>query len=169
MKKIFKLITLCAICILFTWSCQMDNNEGNMRNELISTNLLKVGDIKPSLLIGEWDFIEFAYTSDGSKMSNVSDIYKGSLTIPFAPTPIEQNLESRWRLDHTNSTWFICSLNGNLIKLKLNGSTLVGTPPEEDEIVTALMNVYSFIIKGNELILYFTGDEDKNLLILKKR
>ena len=167
MKKTFKLIALCVLCMLFTWSCQMDNNEDDMRNELISSNLLKDGDINSASLIGEWDCVKFAYTTDGNKISNVSDISKGGLTIPYAPTPIEQNLEDRWELYHSNSTWFICSLNGNLIKLELKGSTLVGSPPEESNIVEALRNVYSFVVKDNELIFYFTGDEDKNLLILK--
>ena len=171
MKKTLKLVVLCLAGMLFIWSCQMGDNEQNLNHELISFNLLKGGDINSALLIGEWDCIEFAYTSDGSKISNVSDISKGSLTIPYAPTPIEQqmNMEYGWRLEHSNSNWFVCSLNGNLIELKPNGSTLAGSPPEEVDIKTALMNVYSFVIKDDELVFYFTGNEDKNLLILKKR
>jgi len=169
MKKILKFTALCIACLSFIWSCQMNENEGSVQDKLISSNLLKDGAIKPAFLIGEWDCIEFAYTSDGSQISNVSDISKGSLTIPYAPTPIGQNLEDRWKLEHTNSHWFICSLDGKLIKLKLKGSTYVNGPLEEVDLQEALMNVYSFVIKGNELIFYFTGNEDKNLLILKKR
>jgi hypothetical protein len=41
-----------------------------------------------------------------------------------------------------------------------------------DEILDvefALKNTYGFIIKDDELIIYFTGEENKNLLIIKKR
>ena len=41
----------------------------------------------------------------------------------------------------------------------------------DDEIAVfdALKNTYSFVIKGNELIIHFTKAENRNLLILKKR
>ena len=39
---------------------------------------------------------------------------------------------------------------------------------EEETLSTALMNAYSFVIKGDELIIYFTGAEDKNVLIFQK-
>ena len=170
--NILKLTALCMLCTLFSWSCDTKNIEDDQQlSELISTNLLKneLVSIDPALLIGEWNCEKFAYTADGNTISDVVTISKGSLTIPYAPTPIEHNAEDRWNLKHSNGNWFICSLTKNLIKLELRGSTFMLSPPEEEEIVNALMNAYSFAIKGNKLIIYFTGVKNKNLLILEKR
>jgi len=160
---------LIIILILFCWSCH--NNEKDdqqLLQEQISDNLLISGDIDPELLIGEWEVIKFAYTEDGNKILDVADVSKGKLSIPYAPTPIENDGNDRWRLDHSNSNLFICSLSGNLLKLELRGSSFMLSPQEEDEIVTALINAYSFVIKGNELIIFFTKVDKRNLLILKK-
>ncbi|MDR0295688.1 MAG: hypothetical protein LBH91_05815 [Prevotellaceae bacterium] len=124
-------------------------------------------DIHP--LVGVWDCVKFAYVANGSDILDEVAISKGILTIPVASTPIEHDGKDRWKLSHTNSIWFACSLSDNLIELELKGSTFMNAPPEEEEIVSALMNAYSFIIRGNELIISFTGAENKNLLIFKKQ
>ena len=155
MKKKYFILAILISCF-FTIACDKDKDKDN-------------GDVDSALLIGEWDCVKFAYTTDGSKISNVSNISKGNLTIPYAPTPTEQNVEDRWRLNHTNSNLFICSLDGNLIELKLKGSTYAGSPQEEQDICEALVNTYSFVIKGDELLFYFNGVKGKNLLILKKQ
>jgi len=147
--------------------CESSTSE-LLSDELISSNLSKDGEIDPELLIGEWDIIEFAYTADGKKISDVATLTGGRLSIPFAPTPKKYEAEDRWRLSYFNSWWFICSLSGNLIKLQIMGSTYALGPPEENEIVSALQNSYSYVIKGNELFIYFTKVDNKNLLILKR-
>ena len=43
------------------------------------------------------------------------------------------------------------------------------SPPEEKDIVSALVKAHTFVVKDDELIIYFTGMDGKNLLILKKR
>jgi hypothetical protein len=40
---------------------------------------------------------------------------------------------------------------------------------EGHTVLNALKNAYSFVIRGDELMVYFTGEKNKNLLILKKR
>ena len=155
MKKKYFILTILMSCF-FTIGCDKSETTPN-------------GDIDPALLIGEWDCVKFTYITGGNKIFNESNISKGILKIPYAPTPIEHNPEDRWKLDHSNSNWFVCSLDGNSINLEHKGSTLMSGTPEEDNIVKALMNVYSFVIKDNELMLYFEGTEVKNLLILKKR
>ena len=180
-------VAMCVVCML-VWSCQSKNEAGQpLSDELITSNLSIDGSINPELLIGEWDCIKFAYTADGSKISGAVAISESRLRIPSVPTPIENNDEP-WILDLAISNRFICSLDGNLIKLRCIGSTsyLYIMPPHEMyDIILALENAYSFVIKGDILFFYFTGIEkyltgegrheytekikNKNLLILKKR
>ena len=152
-------------------SCE--KNEPKDGRDLISSNLLKTGSIESALLIGEWDCIKFAYTVDGNTILDVTTISNAILLIPVAPTPIEHEMEDRWHLSCVNSNYFICSLSGNLVELQLllKGSTYINVPDshEENQILEALAKAYSFVIKDNELMIYFTGVENKNLLILKKK
>lgn len=62
------------------------------------------------------------------------------------------------------------SISAGLIDISLiYQPTYAGVFPEEEDIANALANAYSFTVKDNELIIYFTGTEKKNLLILKKQ
>ena len=65
------------------------------------------------------------------------------------------------------------SISGNLMSFsKFSDSMyqlMLHETDEGYEVLNALMNAHSFVIKGNELIIYFTGVDNKNLLILKKR
>jgi hypothetical protein len=197
MRKQSKFI-LSMMIILLCWSCQnvMDSDQ-RVSDELISTNLSKDGECDPKLLIGEWDAIEFAYTTDGNKLSNRNVISgRGSLIIPNEPF-IEniENVEdilgdwerarnSRWSLNCWNWFSMFCSSSGkNEIEVKITCDTqvMVYTPHIEYDLYFALSKAHSFVIKGNELILYFsevkdkellskcTVIKDKNLLIFKKR
>jgi hypothetical protein len=119
-------------------------------------------DIDPTLLVGEWDCIKFAYISDDNTVSDVTVLSKGHIIIP--------NMIDRWTFVHTNEIFYNHSFSeGNLIKFTMSGSTFVIPPQEEEDICEALENAYSFAIIDNELIIYFTEIENKNLLILKKR
>ena len=146
--------------------------------DTIAANLLKQGTANPEHLIGRWYFVKYAYTKDGNTISDRDAVVMHSyppivplptLTIPFAPTPAENNLEDSWHFGYYNSIWYVCSLNNHLIKLTKRGFTLIKAPPNEAEIDSAFINAYSFVIKGNELIIYFKGENDKNLLIFKKQ
>ena len=161
-------------------------------DEQITLKLSMNGEIDPSLLIGEWEFEKFAYTVDGKKISDVANIsgsygFKPTLTIPFAPTTATREMEDYrerlWMLVQQNTSWYSCSLSGNLIELKNEFGTLMYiTPPSEYyDVLFSFSNAYSFVINGNELIIYFkqvkdknalsycTLTKDKNLLILKKK
>ena len=177
--KLFKFIPI--LMIFFFWSCQHEADQ--LSDEQISINLSIGGEINPELLIGEWDCSKFAYTADGIKISNVAAVSSGFLTIPTTSTPIDDDGAGRWGLSVINSMGFIYSLEGNRIELKQRGSTYiyVFSPHEEFDLISALNNAYSFVIKGNELMIHFqkvedkeelsycTVIKDKNLLILKKR
>ena len=81
-----------------------------------------------------------------------------------------------------NSSSYVCSIEGNLIELSGGSSTYINvvSPHLEYDLIYAFENAYSFVIKGNELIIYFPKIDDKeklshctviknkNLLILKK-
>jgi len=140
----------------------------------------------PALLIGKWDCIKFAYTEDGKNISDVAYSLKGRLLIQPPPdhcSMCDHDLgDLRVSLGGcVNSIEYNCSLSDNLINFRccLTTNVLVTTPHEEYDLKFALHCAYSFDIKGNELFIYFKGDdeslkdyfivkEDKNILILKK-
>jgi len=169
--------------ILLCWSCQSDADDQQLSDEMISLNLAENGKADRELLIGDWDLVSFAYTKDGKKMSNVTAVSGGRLSVPFAPTPADHHPSERWRLGCINSIWFICSISGNNIELELRGTTFAGvpTPHLEHDITFAFANANSFAIKNDELIIFFkmvkdkdllsfcTVIENKNLIIFKKR
>ncbi|GHT68708.1 hypothetical protein AGMMS50239_34360 [Bacteroidia bacterium] len=153
MKTIFKkslrftvITTLCLVVTMFFVAVSCDKQETPRY-------------IDPTLLVGEWDCIKFAYTADGKTILDINTLSKGRIII--------SNLKDKWAFVHTNEIFYNHSLSGNLIQLTMNGSTFVMPPQEEINICEALENAYSFAIKDNELMIYFTGDDNKNLLILK--
>jgi hypothetical protein len=62
--------------------------------------------------------------------------------------------------------------NGNVIDFDwaefLAEFELIELTGEELKVYNALENAYSFIIKNDELFIYFTANTNKNLLILEK-
>ena len=171
-----KLLDYSLIASLLFFCCMCKNNDeiqqtsNTLSDEQIATNLSKTGKIDPDLLVGNWGIKNFAYTVDGKIISNEAPISKGRLNIPLAPTPTEYEQDDKWWLSVYNLMGFICELSGNFIKLTFEGSTyLYVTPPNiEYDIIEAFINSYSFVIKGNELIIHFTGVDKRNLLIFKK-
>ena len=171
-------VMLCIVYTMLVWSCQSKNEADQpLSDEQISFNLSENGEIDPELLIGEWDCIKFAYTADGSKISNISEISgRASLTIPNEP--FIENIEdisgdwerirnSQWSLTCLN--WFpmFCSSSDkNKIEVKITCDTqvMVYAPHVEYDLSYALSKAHSFIIKGNELIFYFPRVDNEYLL-----
>jgi len=189
-------VAILTLCVVFSWSCQnrKDLPEEPLSDELISFNLSESGTIDPELLIGEWDAIKFAYTADGQKISDVVKIKSADLVIPVAPTDTVCEVydtetgmhifSEQWNLRCINGSMWLASISGNSIRFTLCGTTKRGLPHyphEEQDIYWAFYNAKSFVIKGNEAMIYFAGDEDDkdfisiagekkiNLIILKKR
>jgi len=185
-----------AIVLFLVGSFSACCNEEGQRNkhDIISSNLLRNGSVDTNLLVGEWNIAWFAYTTDGKKISNRTEIpidptldiewiasqngisiteavemVRPRLTIPFK----EQNdvvCEGLWTVSVCNTSCWDYSINNNLINLELFGSTLKNCPyPAEDEVFRALSNAHSFVVRNDELIIYFTGVENRNLLIFKGR
>jgi len=178
-KQKVTVLMLCAVCTLFCWSCQNRNEADQplpepLSDEEISFNLSENGKTDPDLLIGEWDATAFAYTADGKKVSNLA-------TISDCPVRIVNTFlwhEDDELLDHEFSVNFkICSYpysrSGNKIKYIRERSACfaINVPwtNVEMKVDNSLKNAYSFVIKGNELIIFFTEAKDNNLLIFKKR
>jgi len=193
--------TLCILCTLLSWSC-INIGDPNLpeplSDEQISINLSENGKSDPELLIGEWDAIKFAYTADGHKISDVVNITSAQLVIPVVPTDSECEVfdpkigsfksSVQWGLKSINGSGWLCSISRNSIKVTCCGYTKRGVPcpHEEWDIFTAFYNAYSFVINGNELMIYFTENKDRffgdaakrcsiagekkmNLIIFKKR
>jgi len=76
MKPPFKLLTFTLSLIMATISCHNENEQ--LSDEQISSNLLRIGGVEgsidPALLVGQWNVVKFAYTTDGKKITNVTDI-----------------------------------------------------------------------------------------------
>ena len=148
-------------------------------DEQISANLARSGSFNPALLVGEWNIVRFAYTADGNSFSDVAAISRAGISIRdtfdenhardcgFNPEYLDILLD----LYVVNWMGYFGSLSGYLINFKFCGSTLVNVVPphEEVDISFALGNARSFVVRNDELIIYFTGLEYKNLLIFKRR
>lgn len=181
-----KKITLYLVSIVWLAGGLSCNNAEMELNSLFNPS--EHMKIDTEFLIGEWNIVKFAYTADGNKISDVAAITNVRLVIQTITgnNPVRCNLniediDLELSLSCVNWTGAYVSLSGNFINITHCGSTyLYAIPPHEEyDITFALLNAYSFIIRGDELILYFQGDdkdwrnsflikENKNLLILKK-
>jgi hypothetical protein len=145
------------------------------------------GSIDPELLFRGWVLTKFAYTADGKKISNVvaiTDLGVGTtLYLPisddsywdredlirsFALTDLPSGLIVFF---HFYPMDFLCSITDNLITYHADCQFIKAGINYSDQgwdVYKALQNIYSFVVKDNELIIDFTGDENKNLLFLKK-
>ena len=147
----------------------------NEQIEQITLNLSKNNDVSYELLAGKWKPIKFAYTTDGIKVSDVATI---SAKYTFNIPDEYRNSTDSFSFDDellgpmffTNFSYFY-SRSGNLISHAGGFNFMVNLPDvtDDDRMVSrTLTNVFSFVVKDNELIIYFAGDKNKNLLILKR-
>ena len=145
----------------------------------IAYNLSKDGSSDLELLVGKWDFIYYAYTEDGKTFS-----YAGGF-----PAPCSFDIREEVTLNsYFTNTWswffwgdafiiaYCFSPTFNLISLYMSSTTFVMMDPILCEAVygtngigTHLHNACSYVIKGDELIIYFTGAQRYNLLIFKRQ
>jgi hypothetical protein len=142
-------------------------------DEQIAFNLLSMGDADPALLIGSWKPVRVAYTADGNKISDVADILSDfALCMSDACTSASFSYDDE-RLGHLYFRFcaYSYSRSGNLISLIGSESHCfqIYLPyTEDDRIISyALQSACSFVVQGDELIIHFTGDKDKNLLFFK--
>jgi len=159
-----------------------------LSDEQISTNLLTLGGINgsidPELLVGEWEFIKFAYTADGKIISNEKTISKLSV-VNHPHTKIMKilnddpmqyiseaipDLSGPWVFMNNYLFYSISNNLMNFSRLSDHSYAIdLHVTDEGKEVLNALKAAYSFVIKGNELIIHFKRIENKNLIILQKR
>ena len=175
MKPYMSLLIMMSIIF---WSC----NELEMDNEHVVKNLSKNGKNAPELLIGEWELVKFAFTADGKKISNEKDISDLALMWGDKVLQISYDDPLQYIKDapsdlfgpfHIMNSYHFYSISGNRITFSRYSDNTFGIDihitDEGHNVLNALKNTYSFVIKGDELIIYFIGEENRNLLILKKR
>jgi len=175
--KIFRFIPV--LMIFFFWSCLNEGYEklseqlSIQQIEQISINLSIDGEINPELLIGEWECNKFAYTAEGINISRETDISDCVVNIRDTYLVTDEKFIEYDIAVYFKNYLLPYSIIDNRIKYILEKSAcypiLEPYTNDELEVENALQNTYSFIIKGNELMIYFTGVKNKNLLILKKR
>ena len=181
MKHLLKLsnVLLLMLAISIT-GCNKDEEDSvqqlsNEQIEQITLNLSKNDEVGYELLTGKWKPIKFAYTADGIKVSDVATI---SAKYTFNVPDEYRNSSDSFSFDDellgpmffTNFSYFY-SRSSNLISYAggFNSQVILPNITDDDRNVSrTLTNACSFVVKGNELIIYFTGDKNKNLLILKK-
>jgi len=125
--------------------------------------------------------IKLAYTTDGKIISNIKDISTLVQLSAWFKIRIRDDDPMRYISDAPSGLFgplsfaainFFYSISDNLMSFsRFSDSVYAILLPRTDEVydvLNALLNTYSFVIKGNVLIIHFTGVENKNLLILKK-
>jgi len=126
--------------------------------DVIADNLSKKGSVDPTLLLGEWDCVKFACTDDGNKIEDIAGVQKGHIRI---------NEAGLW-ICHTSMCFVGLTTNGKWFRKDFS-TRFIHTPQEEADIIIALLSMYSYVIKDDELIIYFIlNGSDSNLLILKR-
>jgi len=189
-KVITTLLLTLAISVM---GCNKDENKSvipKLSDEQITLNLAEHGKNDIELLVGEWNVTKFAYTMDGKRISNVKDISN----LGFENNPADKGFLAWYTIQITDGDVALMisdapsglfgpltfgtqnhfySISGNSINFsRFSDNQYAINLKETDDVydvLFALKNTYSFVIKGKELIIYFTGIENKNLLILKKR
>ena len=130
----------------------------------------------PERLLGVWELVKFAYTPGGNVITDVAEISNGTLAIMYIPPERPQYgmYGYQWWFSGRNEYMYEFSFSGNMIELAVNHffSRYPDFPlppsPEEVELENAIKNAHNFVIKDDELIIFFAGIENKNVLILKK-
>ena len=188
------IVILCIAWMFLFWSCRNKNEADDqlpepLSDELISLNLSENGVNATDLLIGEWEINSFAYTADGRKISKVTSISNVAVGMTlnhiYMSVPIEEFLIS----NHASEPWLcmydlssilifdfaysslLYSLSENLMNYITRYSPWtisVSFTEDGKDVINALMHAYSFVVKGDQLMIQFTGVEKRNLLILTK-
>ena len=174
---------LCIVCMLFVWSCKNKSEADQpLSNEEISANISINGEVASEFLFWLWDIKAFAYTADGIKFKNFVDItsntslYITDHQFSYGEENDDKNdfvYDQQFISLHFKSCSYVYSMSGNFINFIQKFSEcfliLVQYTDEDIMVINALKSAYSCAVKDNQLIIYFTGKEDKNILILQKR
>ena len=133
----------------------------------IASNLYKNGSIDSALIVGDWVADKMAYTADGIEIEDYETVFSEH-DIKFYPYAFIDDKLFNVYFIHTT---FCYSRSENLINFSFGEKFLEYIPYKNDDIRIgqAILNAYSFVLIDDKLIFQFTGEENKNLLILKRK
>lgn len=131
----------------------------------ICENLFEQGIADTISLKGDWKFKNFAKTINGDKISNKETI-SSDYWIGFENNNIKGGI--------CNDLWGNFSVSdNNQISISINSITFKlcdnETNEMESKLLEALNNSECFVIRNNELLIHYTGDKNKNILLLTKK
>ena len=135
-------------------------------------------NIEDELIVDKWKLMKFAYSENDQNITNETlilneekddseDAYNVYVSLD------EQNLEfgTTTLIIHWFPISFYYSIDGGSMELLEARQTeyiyRIYTDTGND-ILHALNNTQKYVIKGNEMSIYFTGLKEKNVLILRK-
>ncbi len=149
-----QIVSLCVIGLLFSFACKKDTAS-------ICENLAAQGEYNKNSIIGEWKFASFAYTANGKTNKTIDSIQKGYISVTDTGSV---------GVYHTNSMYYEYIIeHSNKIHFVLKESTYVNPPQEEIDVVHAFNNTVCYVVTDNTLLLHFTGNKDKNVIILTEK
>jgi len=190
-------IGLIPIMILVFVSCQADRSGYNGKisddlqeyivdypefsgSEEDNSNLLIGEGYSYREIVAKWELVKFAYTVDGENYKDIAVISKISepsysinekiITVLHGNLNFTVNELTTTTLIFTTEYYFY-SISDNSIRLTDYRNPLyvnINYTDDAFDVMHALKYAQSYIIKDNELFIYFTGLKNKNLLILKK-
>lgn len=146
-------------------SLSIFNTACNKDTTTVCENLLEQGIVDSISLKGNWEFKNFAKTINGNKISQKESI-SNDYWIGFENNNIKGGI--------CNDLWGNFSVSDiNQISIAINSITLRlcdnDTNDMESELLEALNNSECFVIRNNELLIHYTGDKNKNILLLTKK
>ena len=134
-------------------------------------------NIENDLIVGKWKLMKFAYSGYNQNIVNETLITKEKSDNADAYcvniSPDEMNLEfgTTSMVVEWFPVLFYYSIDGGSMEfLKARQTSYVYRIYTDtgNDILHALNNTQKYVIKGNEMSIYFTGLKGKNVLILKK-
>ena len=191
MNKQIKLFTLLLLLVMIIAGCKKEE----ISVKQVTINLAGDWEFNQEHLLGMWKPVYFAYTNDGKKISG-RDVISSNYTVKIESTsPIIRlvlTFLENYRMHYSISSYFALleikqyvyydfNPNGTgtqydtFTQLDKMLADLFGTDFKRVEfdynglkIYKALERARSFVIRNDELFIYFAGRENENLLILKK-
>ena len=154
-----------AIILLFI-SCSFQSNMEDLETEDLES------------FVGNWEVMKFAYFDNNQLITNETLIPEEKKSANISDYQIEISLEkNNFEFDTTVLLvyWFPAlyyySIDGssmNFLESKQTSYVYKIYKDEGNDILHALTNTQRYEINGKELKIYFTGLNEKNVLILKK-
>ena len=190
------LFTLPLLLVMIIAGCSKKKEP--LSDRQVTINLAGDWEFNKELLLGMWKPVYFAYTDDGKQISERKDVAISlDCTVEITDRGTDDGLIFTffeiYRMLYTTSSYFARLTTKQYVYIgagMYNGAGLqydtfngldnmiantIGPDFKRVElnygelnIYTVLEKAYGFVIRKDELFIYFTGNKNVNLLILKK-